>query len=92
MNPWIKALVLVVTLLLSVGAGWTLGKLARIHPPALPVSIAIMVAGALGGPVLTYKLLGQSILSFMVALIMAGLAMGIIFWPMSEVESEERWF
>lgn len=59
--------------------------------PSVWISAAALVAGSLGGPALTYKLLGASLWSYILALLIAGLVTGLTFWPMGERQGEKEW-
>lgn len=91
MDPWLKAGLLSLALLVGTGAGWLGGKMTGLRMPNVWISAAVLVGGSLGGPALTYKLLGPGLWSYVLALLIAGLATGLTFWPMGERQGEKEW-
>lgn len=91
MNGWTFGITLSVALLAGVGAGWLFGKLTGLHSPNVWLTTLILVAGSLGGPALTYKLMGPGVWAYALALLVAGFAAGFSFWPMGERQGEKEW-
>ncbi|MFN3650483.1 MAG: hypothetical protein ACK47B_12970 [Armatimonadota bacterium] len=91
MNPWVQGGILSLALAVGVGAGWLAGRTLRRRSPNAWVSTLILLAGSLGGPLVTYRLLGPGIVSYIAALLIAGLATGFVFWPMGEKQGEREW-
>jgi choline-glycine betaine transporter len=90
MNIWIEAGIFTVSLLAGFAAGWTAGLKAALNMPNIVVSTLILLSGSLGGPYLTYELMGSSILSYSVALFTAGFTTGLVFWPMGEEQGKKQ--
>ncbi len=91
MNPWAQAAVLSLTLLAGVGAGWLFGKLTGLRMSNVWATTLLLVAGSLGGPAVTYKLMGPGLWSYVLALLVAGFCAGLAFWPMGEKQGEKEW-
>lgn len=91
MSAWIQAGVLALALIAGFAAGWIAGKRTGLRMPSLWVSAVFLILGSLGGPLLTFKLLGRGDLSYIVALLIAGAATGVVFWPMSLKQGEKQW-
>jgi hypothetical protein len=91
MSSWTKVGLLSLVLLAAAGAGWLFGARTRLRMPNVWVSSLLLVAGSLGGPALTYKLLGPGLWSYVLALSLAGFCTGLAFWPMGERQGEREW-
>ena len=83
--------ILVVALLTGFVTGWLVGKARRLAMPNVLAATLVLTAGSLGGPLLTYALLGRGTLSYAVALLVAGCSAGITFWPMGETQGQRQW-
>lgn len=91
MSPWTLAFVLVVALLTGFACGWWLLKSLGVRSPNAWVTMIILLAGAVGGPAVTYALMGPRPLSYIVALLAAGFTAGATFWPMSKPQGTREW-
>ena len=91
MNPWVQAGLLSLVLLMAAAAGWLFGKLTGLRMPNVWLTTLLLVAGSLGGPAVTYKLMGPSMWSYVLALSVAGFCTGLAFWPMGEKQGEKEW-
>ena len=72
--------------------GWLVGRTFVVTMPNAFVAALVLVAGSLGGPVVTYTLLGPGRMSYAAALLVAGFAAGFTFWPMGQPQHERQWF
>ncbi|MFN7945137.1 MAG: hypothetical protein U0Z53_07280 [Blastocatellia bacterium] len=91
MNHWIEGGLLLLALIAGTCAGWIAGRRAGLRLPNVWVSLLVLLAGSLGGPLLTYRLMGAQVWSFMLALLLSGLAIGLTCWPMSETQGRREW-
>jgi len=91
MNPWLEGTILTLALLIGIGMGWGAGKGLRLRMPNVPVAALVLLVGSLGGPVLTYRLMGRELGSYLLALLIAGAATGLVFWPMGQKQGEREW-
>lgn len=91
MDPWLKGALLTLALLAGVGGGWLSGKRLSLRMPHLAVSTLVLAVGSLGGPLLMERILGRGIWSYGLALVIAGAAAGLVFWPMGEKQGERQW-
>lgn len=91
MTPWAVAGALVWALLSGFGMGWWTGRRLSLRMPNAYTTTLLLLAGSLGGPLLTSRLLGGGLLSFVLALLIAGFAAGLAFWPMGERQGERQW-
>jgi hypothetical protein len=91
MNPWIEGGILTLTLVIGIAIGWVAGKGLGLRMPNVPVAALVLLVGSLGGPVLTYRLMGRELGSYLVALVIAGAVTGLVFWPMGEKQGKKEW-
>lgn len=91
MAPWLQGIILVLSLVVGIGVGWTVGRKIDLRMPNAWVTALVLAAGSLGGPVVTYKTMGPVMPSFILALIICGFCSGLILWPMGEKHGEEEW-
>lgn len=71
--------------------GWMVGKWSGLLMPNALVTSVLLVAGSVGGPLLTYTLFGPGTLSFAGAVAIAGSAAGLVFWPMGQPQGKRQW-
>ena len=91
MSAWTLGGLLAAALLAGFAGGWlTCGRLG-LRSPNPAVSFLILLSGSLGGPALTYHLLGGTPASYALALLIAGFAAGATFWPMGEHQGAREW-
>ena len=86
MSFWLECMGFVAALLGGFLAGWNIGSMFRLTMPNVMVTVAVLIAGSLGGPVVTFAWLGPGVWSFAVALLVAGAAAGLTFWPMGQTQ------
>jgi hypothetical protein len=91
MSPWLEGSFLTLALLAGIILGWLVGKRFGLRMPNVPLATLVLIAGSLGGPVLTDRLLGRGIGAYLLALLIAGAATGLTFWPMGEKQGEKKW-
>lgn len=91
MTPWTTAAVLVSALLVGFAAGWAVMARAGVRSPNVWVTVLILLTGSVGGPALSMRLLGPTLLSFASALTLAGFAAGSTFWPMAKAQGTQQW-
>lgn len=91
MNLWLKGGLITAALFIGFAVGWFVGSKLELRPPNVPVATAVLLAGVLGGPWATMALLGPSLLSFLLAMGLAGFSAGIVFWPMGRRQGEKEW-
>lgn len=91
MGPWAQGALLTAALAGGFAAGWFGGKALGARIPSVWVSTLVLVVGSLGGPLLTWEWLGRGTLSYVLALVVAGGAAGIVFWPMGLTQGEREW-
>ncbi|HEU4753936.1 MAG TPA: hypothetical protein VFU47_12580 [Armatimonadota bacterium] len=91
MNPWLEGTVLAIALTAGGAVGWVLGSRLRLRLPNAFVTTLVLAVGSLGGPVLTYRLMGPGLWSYILALLLAGVTAGIAFWPMGERQGTREW-
>lgn len=92
MNPWLVGVAVTLALVVGVIVGWLIGALARVRSPNALASTLVLAAGSLGGPVVTTLLLGPGLLGHSLALLVAGLGIGLVFWPLAERPGKRQWF
>lgn len=85
------AVVLIAALVVGFIAGWVVGARVGIRMPNVLVSSVVLVAGSLGGPVLAFSWLGAHRWSHALALVLAGAAAGVTFWPMGQRQGQRQW-
>jgi uncharacterized membrane protein (DUF441 family) len=90
-SSWTLAIVLTTALLAGFCCGWIAGRAFKLRAPNVAIATGILVAGSLGGPLVTYTTLGASAWSHALALLLAGLATGVTFWPMGERQGRRQW-
>ena len=91
MSAWVQGGLLSGALVAGFLAGWFGGRALGLRMPSVWISTAVLVAGSLGGPLLTWELIGRGPLSYVAALVIAGGAAGIVFWPMGLPQGEREW-
>ncbi len=90
-DGWLEGGLLTLLLLIGFGLGWVAGKLLGIRMPNAYATTVLLIVGSLGGPAVTYHFLGPGMLSYSLALLLAGLTAGLAFWPMGEKQGEREW-
>ncbi len=91
--PAALATLLSCALLFGTWAGWVIGHRNGWRMPNAVVATAVLVLGALGGPLLTFAAAGgePGPVAFAAAVTIAGLATGLTFWPMGQRQGERQW-
>jgi hypothetical protein len=82
---------LTLALLAGFGIGWVGGRVLQLAMPNVLTTTLVLTAGSLGAPVFTYIVLGRGALSYTLALLLAGVAAGITFWPMGQPQGRKQW-
>jgi NhaP-type Na+/H+ or K+/H+ antiporter len=90
MSPSLLGAILVGALLAGFAAGWMGGRALRWTMPNVLTATAVLIAGSLGGPVMSERLIGQGPASYLVAVLIAGFAAGLTFWPMGETQGQRQ--
>lgn len=90
-SPLTLGIVLSATLLAGFLAGWILFSRLGLRSPNAWVTVVILLAGSVGGPAVTYHVLGARPLSYVLALLAAGFAAGVAFWPMGRTQGTREW-
>jgi hypothetical protein len=85
------ALLLVVGLLAGFAGGWLAARRAGFRSPGPWATFAILLAGSLGGPAVTYTVIGATPPSYIAAVFLAGVSAGVTFWPMGERQGSREW-
>lgn len=91
MEAWGLATLCVTALLTGFAAGWSLMRRLCIRPPSAWVAFAMLLGGSLGAPAITYRALGDTPLSFALALLGCGFTVGATFWPMGRTQGTREW-
>jgi hypothetical protein len=92
MTPWVEGVTVTLALVVGVIAGWLIGALSRLRLPNALVTTLALAAGSLGGPVVTTLVLGPGLLAHSLALLIAGLTIGLAYWPLGERPGKRQWF
>ena len=91
LHGWTLAAALAASLTVGFAIGWATLSRLRLRSPNAWVTMAVLLAGSVGGPAASTALLGHTPSAYLLAVAAAGFTAGATFWPMGRAQGTREW-